>query len=346
VLAALAVASLPWLVPALAVPVRTDPQGAGLFAARADTPFGRAGSLLLLGGAWNAQTVPRGYGGAAAVLWLVVVAVALAGYVLRVRPRRLCPGLGVAAIVGLAVAALGLTGPSRGVLRDLISVWPGFAVLRDGQQYLAPLALVAAVGLAATVAWLVRDLRAAASRAALALALMATAAPVLLLPGLAWGAAGRLHSVPYPADWLRARAIIDGDRHPGAALVLPWAAYRRYQWNGGEAVFDPWSRMLRRRVIFNDGLQVGMHSLSAEDPAARRLDAVIRSPGPLTHALAAAGVRYVIVDAGPLLATAAPGSAARARLAASARLPGAAVLVAGADLVVCQLPPLSGLPGQ
>jgi hypothetical protein len=333
VLLALAVGSLPFLVPALVVPVHTDPSGASAFAARADTPFGRAGSLLMLGGTWNAQTVPRGYGGGAAVVWLVVVAVALAGYLLMVRPRRLCPGLGVAAVAGLALASLGLTAPGRWVLHDLIAFWPGFALLRDGQQYVAPLALVEAVGLGAVVAWLVRDLRAAASRAALALGLMAMLAPVLLLPGLAWGAAGRLHSVAYPADWLRARAIIDGDRHPGAALVLPWAAYRRFPWNGGEAVFDPWPRMLHRQVIFNDALQVGAQTVTAEDPAARRLDLVIRSPGPLTGALQAARVRYVIVDAGPLLEPGASRSAARSRL------PGATLLVASGDLLLYQLPP-------
>ncbi len=340
VLLVLVVASLPWLVPALLVPVHTDPNGADIFAARADTPFGRAGSLLMLGGGWNAETVPRGYGGAASAAWLVVAAVGAAGYVLRARPQGLCPGLGVAGLAGLALAAIGLTAQGRGVLRDLIGLWPGFAVLRDGQQYVAPLALVEAVGLGAVVAWLMRDLRAAAASAALALGLMATLAPVLLVPGLAWGAAGRLHSVRYPADWLRARRTIDGDRHPGAALVLPWAAYRRYSWNGAEAVFDPWSRMLHRRVIFNDGLRVGARTLAAEDPAARRLDPVIRSPGPLTRALRAAGVRYVIVDAGPLLAQGA------SHRAAQARLPGARILVASGDLVLYWLPPARPADGR
>jgi hypothetical protein len=333
VLLVLAAGSLPWLGPALLVPVHTDPRGADLFAARADTPFGRAGSLLMLGGAWNAETVPRGYGGAASVTWLVVAVLAVAGYVLRARPQRLCPGLGAAALAGLVIAAVGLTAPGRGVLRDLIGLWPGFAVLRDGQQYVAPLALMEAVGLGAVVAWLVRDLRAAAARPALALGLMATLAPVLLLPGLAWGAGGRLHPVQYPADWLRARRLIDDDRHRGAALVLPWAAYRRYQWNGAEAVFDPWSRLLRRRVIFNDALRVGGQTLAPEDPAARRLDAVITSGAPLTRALQAAGVRYVIVDAGPSLV---PGAA---HGAVQARLPGASLLAASGDLALFLLPP-------
>ncbi len=79
VLAVLAVLSLPWLIPSLLVPVHTDPAGVDLFAARADTPFGRLGSLMLLSGIWNSQTVPRGYGGASAIFWALVVACAAAG---------------------------------------------------------------------------------------------------------------------------------------------------------------------------------------------------------------------------------------------------------------------------
>jgi hypothetical protein len=340
--------SLPWLIPALLVPVHTDPSGANAFAARADTPFGRVGSLLMLGGIWNAQTVPAGYDGVASVIWLAVALVAIAGYVLAARPHRMCPGLGIAAMAGFAVAAVGITAPSRTVLRDLIAVWPGWAVLRDGQQYLAPLALAEAIGLGAAVAWLLAEVRAAmdsyaaqprgggtgrpsAARAASALGVMAALAPVLLLPGLAWGAAGRLHAVQYPADWLRARQIIDGDQRLGAVVLLPWAAYRRYPWNGGEAVLDPWPRLQHRPVAWNDALQVGHQTVAAESPAAQRLNSVISSAGPLTAALRAAGVLYVIVDAGQVLGHHGP------RLAADARLPGASVILASGDLVVFRL---------
>jgi len=349
VLAALVMLSLPWLVPALLAGVHTDPSGVNAFAARADTPFGRTGSLLMLGGIWNADTVPAGYGGIASAVWLLVVLVAVAGYVLTARSQRLCPGLGIAAIAGLAVAAIGVTGPARAALRDLIAIWPGFAVLRDGQQYLAPLALAEAIGLGAVVAWLTGELkagidtepssgwggeisRAAAVRAASALGVMAALAPVVLLPGLAWGAAGRLQSVQYPADWLRARQIIDGSPRPGAVVLLPWAAYRRFPWNGRRAVLDPWPRLLHRTVIWNDALQVGHLTVAAEDAATRRLNPIISAAGPLTAALRAAGVRYVILDAGPLLVRRGPG------LAAEARVPGASVVLASGDLILYQLP--------
>jgi hypothetical protein len=346
VAAACLLLSLPWVIPSLIESVRADPAGANLFAARADTPFGAFGSLVMLSGIWNAQAVPVGYGGVTSAFWLLVVAAAGAGYLLCVRPARLSPGLGTAGLIGLAVAALGVTSPGRAALRDLISAWAGFAVLRDGQQYVAALALAEAIGLGAGVARAARatphapapapgrgrGAGAVAGQGGAALGVVAVLAPVLLLPAMAWGSAGRLQAVRYPADWMTARQLMDSDPGPGTVLLLPWAQYRRYPWNGGEAVFDPWSRLLARDVIDNDALTVGDQTIGQESAASIRLGRVIAEPGPLTGRLAATGVRYVVVDAGPLL------GGARAGLAAAARLPGARLLMASRDLVVFQLP--------
>ncbi len=325
----LTVLSLPWLVPALSLPVHTSPAGVAAFAARADTPFGALGSLLMLGGAWNGQTVPAGYGGALATPWLLFALAALAAYLILGRARW--PGLTIAAAAGLAIACTGLTSPGRALLHDLIGAWPGFAVVRDGQQFVAPLALAEAAGAGLGTAWLLR-LRRPAPVADLRylLAAIAVLAPVVLLPGLAWGAAGRLRPVQYPADWLAARQLIDADRAPGSALLLPWAAYRRFGWNHGEAVLDPWPRLLQRPVIFNDGVQVGSTRIPPEDAQARLLNALITSGAPLSARLRRAGVRFVIVDAG---------FGGRAgRYPFRGRLPGARVLLAGPGLVVYNLP--------
>ena len=348
-LSVIAVASLPWLIPSLINPVHADPSGVAAFAARADTSFGALGSILLLGGIWNAQAVPAGYGGlAATICWLAVMVLAGVGYVTAARGRRICPGAGIAAIAGLLIAGLGLTGPTMAALRTAISFWPGFALLRDGQQFVAPLALVASVGLGAGVAALIGASRAPgapgapgssrlvrgtepAAGPAFTLGILALAAPVLLLPGLAWGAAGRLQAVQYPADWLKARQIIEADRLSGSVLLLPWAEYRRYPWNHGEAVFDPWPRFVARPMIWNDALRVGRTTVPAESERARELTPVISSRDSLTGALRAAGVRYVVVDAGPLLR---PDQQRSGRLAALARLPGAQVLIASPDLVL------------
>jgi len=134
--------------------------------------------------------------------------------------------------------------------------------------------------------------------AGLVLAACLVLAPVLLLPGLAWGAAGRLRPAQYPAGWLAAARLIDSSPAAGAVLVLPWASYRSPAWNGGRTMLDPWPRLVSRPVIWNDGPRVGPLQLRPDDPAARALDGVIRGGGPLTGALRAAGVRFVISDGG------------------------------------------------
>src|SRR5205823_7222788 len=290
------------------------------------TPFGSVGSVLMLGGIWNAQTVPKGYGGAWSALWLAVVIVGLAGYLAVARPARRWPGLGMAAIAGLLIACIGVTTPGRDLLRSVTSAWPGAAVLRDAQQFVAPLALAGAAGFGVVVARAMNpgDGKARPDRSGVALAVLALVAPVLLLPGLAWGAAGRLRPAWYPAGWLAAAHAIDASPARGAVLLLPWETYRRPAWNHGEAVFDPWSKLLSRPVIWNDGTRVGNVALAPDEPRARRLDAAIRGGGPLTAALGAAGVRFVVNDADD------PGP--------GARLPGATVLVAQPGLTVYPLP--------
>jgi hypothetical protein len=342
----IAVASLPWLIPSLINPVHANPAGVAAFAARADTPFGTVGSLLMLGGIWNAQAVPAGYGGPVSAFWLAVVVLAAAGYALAARPRRICPGGGVAAVLGACVAGLGLTEVTRAWLRSAIAFWPGFALLRDGQQFIAPLSLTLALGLGAGASALItaaqapgtsRLIRAGESAAgpAITLGVMALIAPVLLLPGLAWGAAGRLQAVQYPVDWMRARQLMETGRPGGAVLLLPWAQYRRYPWNHGEAAFDPWPRFVGKPMIWNDALRVGRSTVPAESERARKLTPVITSGRPRTAALVAAGVQYVVVDSGSLLRN---DRRDTGRLAALAKLPGAHVMLASPDLVLFRLP--------
>ncbi|WP_395104572.1 hypothetical protein [Actinomadura sp. SCN-SB] len=322
--AALAVLSLPWLVPGLLRPGGVPGEGVAVeaFAARADTPFGTLGSLLLLGGVWNGETVPVGYGTpVTAALWGAVVLSALFAYgVYGRRSERMAPwwrGAAIAAAVGFAAASLGAVVPS--LLEGAIDLWSGFAAFRDGQQFVAPLAVVVAVGLA-----LAADKVLDVGHSAVAYG--ALLAPLVLLPSLAWGAGGQLRSVDYPGDWARAREIIDADPVAGDVLVLPWAYYRGYPWNHGRRVLDPLPRYLHRRVIVNDALRVGGTTVPSEDPKARRLDGAIRSGAPLTATLREAGVRYVAVDVRDPAADPGP-----------RRLPGAGTVLRGDDLLLYRI---------
>jgi hypothetical protein len=151
----LIVLSLPWAVPALGSGAVTDPAGVDAFAARADGPFGVVGSLLSLGGIWSADAgVPGQESWWLAAARLLMAAAGVFGYVrLRSAPDRPAwwGGLAAAAAAGLCLAALGAFAAGRAALKWLITLWPGFGPLRDGQVYLAPAALLVAVGLAAAL---------------------------------------------------------------------------------------------------------------------------------------------------------------------------------------------------
>jgi hypothetical protein len=349
---ALLVGSLPWLIPSVTHPVYVDPASVAAFAARPDTPFGSVGSLVMLGGIWNSRAVPKAYGGAVTVIWLGIVVIALAGFCASARWQRAqaarsgqssgtgtrrWAGLGFAAALGLLIACAGITAPGRDLLRELIRTAPGVAVFRDGQQFVAPLALAEALGAGVVVAWAMNpglfwsnagkhERPGGVDAAGVMLGAFALLAPVLLLPGLAWGAAGRLRPVQYPAGWLAAAQTINDSPLTGAVLVLPWAAERTPSWNHGETVLDPWPRLLSRQVIWNDGTIVGNVTLTPDDPSARQLDGVVDGQGPLTAALTAAGVRFVLSDPDE------PGQQV------GGRLPGAVVVVSQPGLTVYRLP--------
>jgi len=283
-LGVLVVVALPWLVPSvLSAGIRTDPAGVDLFAARADTPFGALGSLLALGGVWNREVVPSGYGqGAVAWIWLALVLAALAGAWYGRRRITGWGGLVAGAVIGYGIAAAGVLGPGRAALRWLVEVSPAFGLLRDGQRFVAPLAVLVAVGLGAGARAVAEACaRRGAAGSGRLLAGLGVLLPLMLLPTLAYGGAGRIAAVAYPDDWSRARAIMDADPEPGAVLALPWSAYRGFGWNGGRTVLDPAPLYFPRRVIWNDGLQVGDRTLTPEDPAARAVDAALARPGPI-----------------------------------------------------------------
>ncbi|MCP2335145.1 hypothetical protein [Actinomadura rupiterrae] len=325
---------LPWLVTGWLRPsgVPGAPSAVDAFAPRADTPFGTLGSLLLTGGVWNAEVVPKGYGSGLLVLcWALVVIASLAAFAGRMRRDRpdWAAGLVVSAAVGFLIAAFGVVGAPA--LKRLIEFWSGFAVIRDGQQYTAPLVLVIAIGLGLAADVLLRLVRpreeGKADWTTGLVGFVVAVLPLVLMPGLADGAAGRLRPVGYPDGWDAARKIVHADRVPGDVLVLPWATYRGYPWNGGRTSLDALPRYLDRRVVTRDAVVVGSTTVPAEDPVARGLDPAVASGGPLVPALKAAGVRYVALDA-----ETGAGSAQRARLA------GAETVLDTPDLVLYRIP--------
>ena len=271
---------LPWALPSLLRPggVAADPGGLAAFAPGADTPLGTAGSLLTLGGVWNAQVVPPGRDSwAVALLGLALVAAGLVG-ACRLRDRTWWAPLAGCAIGGLAVALLAsLPGGA-----ELAAALPGGGLLRDGQKYAAPYALLVAVGLGAL-----------AGRVPVPAGVLLLVAPVALVPALVWGASGRLDPVDYPADVRAVRALVEAD--PAPAVSLPWTAYRRPVWNGRRTVLDPVPRLLGVPVLVDDDLVLGDRVVQGEDPLAAGLDDALSGGGPVAAELAAAGFGWVVV---------------------------------------------------
>ena len=291
------VVNAPWLVPSLlrpgGAPVR--PEGVEAFAARPDGPLGTVGSLVGLGGIWNALAVPPGVGSWAWLAGLaVVLAVAVAGWPLLGRrwPVGAAVGLLVAAGAGLVVAAAPALPGLRWLAELVVTQVPGGGLIRDSQKLVAPLALAEAVCFGLGVE---RVLPALPPRWVRPAAAGLVAAPVLLLPALAWGAAGRLAAVDYPPAFAEARASMAADPVPGAVLVLPWHLYQPYPWNGDRVVLDPAQRWFTRRAVGNDDLELVGLTVPGEDPYGTRLGPLVRGSAPLAPALPGAGVRYVLV---------------------------------------------------
>ncbi|WP_248963536.1 hypothetical protein [Sphaerisporangium perillae] len=335
--AVIAVLSLPWAIPALLSEAVTDPAGVEAFAPRADGPFGTVGSLLSLGGIWNAEAdVPGQSAWWLATARLIIAVIAVAAFVLLPRPLTggqtppqapagddtppqvpvsgeapaqvpvsgeapYRAGLLLAACAGLVIALTGAYAP--GMLKSLIAWWPGFGPLRDGQLYIAPLALVQAIGFGLFTGRVCRpeEGRGGVRGGVVMTAVVAALLPVLVMPLFAFGAAGRLVAVGYPEEWRRVQAIVNGDPRPGALLSLPWGAHRAFAWNGGRVILDPATKAFARRVVWNDALAVGLGrgrilQVAGEDRLGRRIGAVLGTrTGPLTAVLRAAGIRYVLI---------------------------------------------------
>jgi hypothetical protein len=166
-------------------------------------------------------------------------------------------------------------------------------LLRDGQKFLIPYTLVVALGFALGAERLAdrlgRRFEPAAGRVLLAGAVLL---PVAVLPDLAFGGAGALRPVRYPADWDAVAARVAAA--PGEVLSLPFEGYQRYPWARGVVVRDPAPRYLDAPVLMNDALRVGAVTVGGESPRAADAGEHLAAGRPA----AALGVRWVLVRRG------------------------------------------------
>jgi hypothetical protein len=278
-----------WALPAMVAGVTSAASGVAAFAPRADTPLGVLGSLVSGGAFWNPASHPAGR-----TVWVVavsaaVLALAAAAAAARAARQEHLVAVIVPAVLGLGVAWLSSLDPF-GLWSALVLHAPGGGVLRDAQKLIAPWVSLTAAG----AALLARDVGRVGVLGP-AMAVLLGALPVVLLPSLAWGVGGRVSAVEVPAD-LRSVAAALSQEEPGTVGLLPWSQYRRYAWNGDRVSLTLAPRMIDQRVLFNDALPLAAGDVPGEDPMARRVGERLEAGTPSLEALAAEGVRWVLVE--------------------------------------------------
>ena len=284
-IAGTALLNAPWLIATALTEAsgRSDPAGVAAFAARGSDWSGPLGALLGTGGIWNAQTtLPSRSSPLAPLGTLLLLALAVTGW--RSLRERWPAGAAVRLLVlaggGLLLATLAVLPGGRRLLEWAVSTLPGTGVLRDGPKFLMPYALLLCLGAALGAERIGR-------RPVLAGALLL---PLLVQPDLAYGAAGRLRPVAYPADFAVVAGLIE--RAPGEVVSLPFAGYHTYPWNHSRTVIDPLPRYLDADVLMDDRLLVGDRAVAGEN----RRAAEVRGALAAGRALAGLGVRWVVVQ--------------------------------------------------
>ncbi len=181
--------NVPWLAAAALTSAggRSDPAGVAAFAARGENWSGPFGALAGTGGIWNALTTPGSRGSVLVpIVTIVIVALAVFGFgVLRTRwPAGAAARLSVVAAGAFALAALGAIPVTARLLEWAVSHISGAGLLRDGQKFIGPYALLLTLGMALGAERLAH--RFAEPRARLLL-LATVALPIAVMPDLAIG---------------------------------------------------------------------------------------------------------------------------------------------------------------
>lgn len=293
VLLALAV-QLPWLTPSLlgGHAATSDPAAVEAFAARGGST-GVAVALAAGGGIWNPFATPGSMQG-----WYAVVVAMACVTALVVGLRRWWrdyPGLVVAAAGGLVLASAASLPGGATALAWAVAHVPGAGLLRDGQKWAMPFVVLLSLSWGVLAARVLERAR-KTDAAPIAVACLALA-PVVAVPDGAATTWDALRPVRYPAELAAVIGTLDAaPEDSGAVVSLPWASYRRYPWGLDVSAADPVSRWTSRPAIVSDALVTQGGELTAEDPRARAVAAVLAGPeSRLDQGLAELGVGWVSV---------------------------------------------------
>lgn len=288
----------PWIVAGLAGSASTvsDPAGVAAFAPDSGSSLGPLVALIGLGGIWDSGSEPSSRSTVLAPLTALVVLVVLVVAGRELHQRLVAPAVWwVLGLGGLVYALLLATEPGQAGLRLLVAHVPAAGLLRDAQKFLLPTALLVslAAGVAADrVARLLARRFPDAAEVRVVLAVPIMVAPVLLLPDggrLVWQT---VDPVQFPeASYAEVDRITAGSGR--AVAVLPWRAYRRFDWAHGLTSSDPATRVLRAPTVVSDDLQVGSVLVQGEGVLAAQVGDLL--DGGAARDLGPLGIGWVLV---------------------------------------------------
>lgn len=298
VLVAGIIVNLPSLVPALLRRggATVDPDTVAAYAVSDGGGLGLIGNVLTLGGIWDPAAAAAGRDQAIVVaIALLLSGAALVGAFLLARRADggVVAGIGLFAAIGVVIALLGAFEGTRGILETLAESVPGGALLADGHAWLAPLALLLAVGIAGAVKEMAG--RTPGMGAMAAVGAVAVAAPIALLPSLAIGLDGRLENVRFPGEWWQVRlAIEDINPDPSGIVVVPFEPVREFGFNDDRPSADPATRYFPGDVIIDDSQVIDGVTIDGSDPMVEEIRSALARGRDLATVLAENGIDTVL----------------------------------------------------
>ena len=274
-----------WLLPSLALELGYSVGGADLetYASRPQG-LGVLPSLVSLRGFWRDEfPSPVAHPALNGALIVVLGLAALGAATLR--PRSLALALGVAAALGVMLAAATAFEPGRRFVSALLEYARPLGAYREPQKLLALTSFAYAVLGAAGL----DTLTARIGRRGL-LAGCAIATVLAYSAGMFWAFGGRVSLSEYPQGWRSAESYLDS-HGSGRVLVVPWRLYAVWGFSDGRITANPASSFFGRRVLVAD---VPEQSVDPFAGYVRELLS-IRPARDLGRRLALLDVRYVLL---------------------------------------------------
>ena len=134
------------------------------------------------------------------------------------------------------------------------------------------------------------------------------------------------------------RSLLAASTSPGDVAVLPWDAFRQFEWNGQRTSLDPAPRWLTRTTVVDDSLLVRaadgtVLTVPGESTRAQVIGIAVASGQPLESTLRREGIGFVLVEGRT------PGSVT------AAQLHGLVPVFAGSDLALFAVQRPAPVPG-